>query len=46
MTMSPFCLIDVAEIRSHATAPHDVRENTWHARLAGWVARLLHVRHA
>jgi len=46
MTMSPFCLIDVAEIRSHATAPHDVRESTWHARLTGWVARLLHVRHA
>ena len=44
MTMSPFCLIDVAGIREHATAPHDVRESTWRARLSGWVTRVLHVR--
>lgn len=43
--MSPFCLIDVAEIRDHATVPHDAREFTWHARLSGWVGRLLHVLH-
>jgi hypothetical protein len=44
--MSPFCLIDVAGIRNHATAPHDVRESTWHARLFGCVARLLRVRNS
>ncbi|WNC89281.1 hypothetical protein RI103_16600 [Paraburkholderia sp. FT54] len=43
--MSPFCLIDVAGIRDHATVPHDVREAAWHARLTGWIARLLHVLH-
>jgi hypothetical protein len=44
MIMSPFCLIDVAEIRDHAIAPHEVRETTWHARLTDWMARLLRVR--
>ncbi|RKE26065.1 hypothetical protein B0G76_7659 [Paraburkholderia sp. BL23I1N1] len=44
--MSPFCLIDVAGIRKHATAPHDGRESTLHARLFAWVARLLRVRHS
>ncbi|MFM0363696.1 hypothetical protein [Paraburkholderia sediminicola] len=43
--MSPFCLIDVAGIRNHATAPHDVQESIWRARLSGWVIRVLHVRH-
>jgi hypothetical protein len=44
MTMSPFCLIDIAGIREHTTAPHDVRESTWRERLFGWVMRVLHVR--
>ncbi|WP_268961923.1 hypothetical protein [Paraburkholderia domus] len=44
--MSPFCLIDVAGIRNHATAPHDTRESTWLARLSGWMIRVLHVRHS
>jgi hypothetical protein len=44
MTMSPFCLIDVAGIRNHATASHDVRESTWFARLLGWMTRVLRMR--
>lgn len=43
--MSPFCLIDVAGFREHATVPHDVRQSKWHARLSGWITRLRHVRH-
>lgn len=43
--MSPFCLIDAADIRDHATVPHDLRESTWHARLTSWMTRLLHIRH-
>jgi hypothetical protein len=46
MTMSPFCLIDVAEIRNHAAAPHDVRQSTWLARLSGWMIRFVPVRHS
>ncbi|MFB9122723.1 hypothetical protein ACFFYR_05490 [Paraburkholderia dipogonis] len=43
--MSPFCLIDVAGIRDHATVPHDVRESGLHACLSGWMIRLLHAFH-
>ncbi|CAB3769905.1 hypothetical protein [Paraburkholderia humisilvae] len=42
--MSPFCLIDVASIRNHETAPHDVHETQWHAHFTAWIARLVHVR--
>ncbi|HEV3423227.1 MAG TPA: hypothetical protein VG105_05450 [Paraburkholderia sp.] len=41
MTMSPFCLINVAAIRDHATISPEIRENTWHKHLTGWMARLL-----
>ncbi|REG61100.1 hypothetical protein B0G80_3930 [Paraburkholderia sp. BL6669N2] len=44
--MSPFCLIDVAGIRDHATVPHDVRESAWHARLSVLMSRLLRVFHS
>ncbi|ACD15164.1 hypothetical protein [Paraburkholderia phytofirmans] len=47
--MSPFCLIDLAGIRDHATVPHDVRESGLHSRLraclSGWMIRLLHAFH-
>jgi hypothetical protein len=43
--MSPFCLIDVAEIRDHAALPHEVQESSWHARLIDWMARLRRVLH-
>lgn len=43
--MSPFCLIDVAGIRDHATQAHDTRASTWPARLIDWMARLLRIRH-
>jgi hypothetical protein len=43
--MSPFCLIDTARIRDHATAPHDLQEARWHARLSAWLGRWLHPQH-
>jgi hypothetical protein len=42
ITMSPFCLIDVAGIREHAEVPHDVRQSAWHKRLGSWMSRVLH----
>ncbi|MFC0574125.1 hypothetical protein [Paraburkholderia solisilvae] len=42
--MSPFCLIDVASIRDHDTAPHDAHDAVWHARFAAWIVRVMHVR--
>jgi hypothetical protein len=40
--MSPFCLINVAEIRDHAVATSpDLREPVLYARLTDWVLRLL-----
>jgi hypothetical protein len=44
--MSPFCLIDVAGIREHATVPHGARESAWHARLTGWMGRSVHAFHS
>jgi hypothetical protein len=46
MTMSPFCLINVADIRDHATALHETRETSWHDRLINWMAGFLRTRRA
>jgi hypothetical protein len=39
--MSPFCLIDVAQLRKDATAPTPNRVYALLARLAGWMLRPL-----
>jgi hypothetical protein len=40
--MSPFCLINVAEIREHAVATSpDLREPILYTRLTDWVLRSL-----
>jgi len=44
MNVSPFCLIDIASIRHHDCAPHDMRDATWHARFIAWIARLVYAR--
>jgi hypothetical protein len=44
MNVSPFCLIDIASIRHHDCAPHDMRDATWHARFTAWIARLVYAR--
>lgn len=44
--MSPFCLINVAEIRDHAATAPEWQESIFCARLNGliaWVTRLLRV---
>jgi hypothetical protein len=43
--MSPFCLIDVTEIKQHTKAARDVRGGHWLRRLAGSIARVLRARH-
>ncbi|WP_255555072.1 hypothetical protein [Trinickia mobilis] len=38
--MSPFCLIDVAQLRKDATAPNPNRFRALCVRFAGWMLRL------
>jgi len=42
--MSPFCLINVAAIREHATPSPETQTTTRRARLTGWMPRLLGLR--
>jgi hypothetical protein len=39
--MSPFCLINVAEIRDHTTTSYNLRKPILYARLTDWLVHLL-----
>lgn len=44
--MSPFCLINVADIRDHTAASYETRETPWYGRLINWMAGLVYTGRA
>jgi hypothetical protein len=44
MTMSPICLINVADIRDHAVPSNTTRKIRWYVRFSDWFGRSLRVR--